>query len=79
MVVPTLTIWQNSILLVLLMSLYANIEASATAFISSKPVEKKTRKRIRGSVNVSHRGTRAQIQKRMLYTSLYGSKRKTMR
>lgn len=55
MAAPTLTIWQNSILLVLLMSLYANIEASATAFISAKPVEKKKAK-IKGSVNLSHRG-----------------------
>jgi hypothetical protein len=54
MIIPTLTIWQNSILLVLIMSLYANIEASATAFISArkKPMP---RARIRGSVNISHR------------------------
>jgi hypothetical protein len=36
MIIPTITIWKESILLVLLMSLYANIEASATAFISAK-------------------------------------------
>jgi hypothetical protein len=58
MIVPTLTIWQNSILLVLLMSLYANVEASATAFLSAKPKEKRKRAKIRGSVNVSNRGTR---------------------
>ncbi len=36
MIVPTVTVWKESILLVLLMSLYANIEASATAFIAAK-------------------------------------------
>ena len=56
MIVPTLTIWQNSILLVLIMSLYANIEASFTAFLSS---EKKSvqKKRIRGSSNIAHMGS----------------------
>jgi hypothetical protein len=78
MIVPTLTIWQNSILLVLLMSLYANVEASATAFLSAKPKEKRKRPKIRGSVNVSHRGTRTQIQKRLLYTSVRRSKREKM-
>lgn len=58
MIVPTLTIWQDSILLVLIMSLYANIEASATAFLSAKPVEKVPRKKIKGSINLSHRGGR---------------------
>lgn len=56
MIGPTLTIWQNSILLVLLMSLYANIEASATAFLSADSKKKKTRPKIKGSVNISHRG-----------------------
>jgi hypothetical protein len=76
MAVPTLTIWQESILLVLLMSLYANIEASATAFLSVKKPEKTKRAKIKGSVNVSHRGTSARIQKRMLYTSMPKCKRK---
>lgn len=55
MIVPTVTIWQKSILLVLLMSLYANIEATAGAYISSR---KKPRKkhRIRNVSNISHRG-----------------------
>lgn len=55
MIVPVLTIWQNSILLVLIMSLYANIEASATAFISAKkdPVR---RKPIYGISNIAHMG-----------------------
>lgn len=40
MIVPTVTIWKESILLVLLMSLYANIEATATAFIAAKKEKK---------------------------------------
>jgi hypothetical protein len=40
MVIPTVTIWKESILLVLLMSLYANIEATATAFIAAKKGKK---------------------------------------
>ncbi len=56
MIVPTLTIWKESILLVLLMSLYANVEASATAFLSAKPKVKRKRAKIKGSVNLSHRG-----------------------
>jgi hypothetical protein len=59
MIVPTLTIWQNSILLVLIMSLYANIEASLTAFLSApKKKISKQRIRIKGSSNISHMGGR---------------------
>lgn len=36
MIVPTITIWRESILLILLMSLYANIEASCTAFLTAR-------------------------------------------
>jgi len=56
MIVPTLTIWKGSILLVLLMSLYANIEASVTAFLSAKPVAEPKKKKIKGSIDISHRG-----------------------
>jgi hypothetical protein len=56
MIIPTITVWKESILLVLMMSLYANIEASATAYLSA-PKRSKTRKRIKGSSNISHRGS----------------------
>jgi hypothetical protein len=36
MVIPTVLIWKDSILLVLLMSLYANIESSLAAFEASR-------------------------------------------
>jgi hypothetical protein len=42
MVVPTVTVWRDSILLVLLMSLYANIEVSVAAFLSAPKKEEKS-------------------------------------
>jgi hypothetical protein len=53
MIGPTLTIWHNSILLVLLMSLFANVEASITAFLSAKPKPKRKRVELR-TTNMSH-------------------------
>lgn len=57
MIVPTLTIWKESILLILLMSLYANIEATATAYLSAGDKDVKKRHKIKNSSSVSHRGT----------------------
>lgn len=54
MTVPAVLFWKESILLVIMMSLYANIEASLAAFLSAKP--KKKRPRLR-TTNLSHQGT----------------------
>lgn len=53
MAVPTLTLWHSSILLVLIMSLYANIEASAAAFLSAPDGHDSVPKRLR-TTNMSH-------------------------
>lgn len=47
MVIPTVTLWQSSILLVLLMSLFANIEASFSAAFAAKSNEDSVEKRPR--------------------------------
>lgn len=41
MAVPTLIFWKNSILLVLIMSLYANVESSFSAWEASRQPKKK--------------------------------------
>lgn len=52
MAVPTLIFWKDSILLVLIMSLYANIESSFSAWEASRnPKEKRQRSRWRYSAD----------------------------
>lgn len=53
MAVPTMTIWSQSILLVLMMSLFANIESSLAAYLSATPKPK--RKQI-NTTNLTHKG-----------------------
>lgn len=50
MALPTLLFWKDSILLVLIMSLYANVEASFSAWEASRnPKEKRQRSKWRYS------------------------------
>lgn len=55
MAFPAVFFWKESILLVILMSLYANVEASLAAFLSAKP--KRERPKLRAT-NLSHMGSK---------------------
>jgi hypothetical protein len=52
LVVPGVLLWKESILFVILLSLYANIEASFAAYLSA-PKKQPDRKRLR-STNISY-------------------------
>lgn len=62
MIIPRLTLLKKSLLFVIMMSLYANIEASLAAYQAAKTKKKKKRPRPR-SVDLSHRGDRIMIRR----------------